>query len=135
MRALGRRQQQLTLSEVLAGQLEGLVPLGQLQDPRPQDHPPPPQGSERWVRACCGGEWVRVGVVSGQLREGEVRAAGGAGAATPTAGPAAAGLPAAATGGGAMGACVLRGPCVPCGSSHGRGESGEGGVKDMVGGC
>jgi len=49
LNALSKRQQQLALSEVLAGQLDGIVPLDQLQDPQPQDFPKPPQGSERWV--------------------------------------------------------------------------------------
>jgi len=51
MRALTARQQQLAVSEALAGQLGDIVALGQLQDPQPQDFPKPPQGSERWVGA------------------------------------------------------------------------------------
>jgi len=50
MRATAARQQQLAICEVLAGQLDDLVPLDQLLDPQPQDFPKPPQGSERWVR-------------------------------------------------------------------------------------
>ncbi|KAF5826763.1 hypothetical protein DUNSADRAFT_2116 [Dunaliella salina] len=51
VRVLAGRQQQLAVSEVLAGQLEGLVALDQLQDPQPHDFPKPSLGSERWERA------------------------------------------------------------------------------------
>ena len=55
LHAAAKRQQLLAESEMLASQLEGIVPLSQLQNPCIDDFARPPKGTGRWVRASLSG--------------------------------------------------------------------------------